>query len=89
MAFGGHGDGGVRDPMGQFGQRISGAGCNHKGVQQLFRADGLRLPDGEDRSMAGTPLCPFHKDGGVAKSGVGHRGSLRKDGLDFKCYNCV
>ena len=50
-------------------------------IQQLFRPDGLRIPDRQDRRATSILLCPRKELRRQAKTGVRPGGALRKDGL--------
>ena len=79
MGLGRHSNAGIRDPRRQFGQRIAGTRGDDEHIQQLFRPDGLRIPDRQDRRATSILLCPRKELRRQAKTGVRPGGALRKD----------
>jgi len=78
VGFGSHQHRRIGNPIGQFGQGISGTGGNNKNIHQSFWTDRFCPRNGGNRIFSGEVFCPLQKRSAVTESGIQVRGVLGK-----------
>ena len=82
MGLGRHGHRRIRDACGQLPQGIAGTGGDDQGVQQLLRANGLRIADAPDGRMSGQALHLGQEGFRRPEAGICRLTCLGDDGED-------